>query len=102
MSYKYCSTAIHHRIQHKPETLSIRLLPTVMHAMLPLIACTLGSMPGALVYSHNMFLNVPLIADWQALAQHCKQYVNDNLAVPKHTNFNMTMLRVRKPSEENA
>ncbi len=36
-------------------------------------------MPGALAFRCDMFLNVPLIADWHTVAQHCKQYVNDNL-----------------------
>ena len=40
-------------------------------------------MPGALAFSHDMFLNVPLIADWHTIAQHCEQYVNDNL---RHAN----------------
>ena len=36
-------------------------------------------MPGALAFSRDMFLNVPLIADWQTIARHREQYVNDNL-----------------------
>jgi hypothetical protein len=42
-------------------------------------ASTLGSTPGALAFSRDMFLNVPLIADWHTIAQSCEQYVNDNL-----------------------
>eukprot|EP00957_Ditylum_brightwellii_P043595 3304418-Ditylum_brightwellii.AAC.3 len=26
-----------------------------------------------------MFLNIPLIADWEAITAQCKQHVNDNL-----------------------
>jgi hypothetical protein len=54
-------------------------LATAMHAMRVTTASTLGSMPGALAFSCNMFLNFPLIADWHTIAQHSKQYVNDNL-----------------------
>ncbi len=54
-------------------------LATAMHAMQVTTASTLGSMPGALAFSRNMSLNVPLIADWDTTAQHRKQYVNDNL-----------------------
>ena len=36
-------------------------------------------MPGALAFSRDMFLNVPLIADWQTIARRREQYVNDNL-----------------------
>ena len=49
-----------------------------MHAMQVTVASTLGSTPGVLAFSCNIFLNVPLIADWQTIAQHCKQHVNDN------------------------
>ena len=54
-------------------------LVTAMHAMRVTVASTLGSMPGALVFSRDMFLNVPIIADWQTIGQHCEQHVNDNL-----------------------
>ena len=50
-----------------------------MHAMRVTTASTLGSTPGALAFSRDMFLNVPLIADWHTIAQHREQYVNDNL-----------------------
>jgi hypothetical protein len=36
-------------------------------------------MRGTLAYSCNMFSNIPLTVDWQTIAQHCEQYVNDNL-----------------------
>ena len=54
-------------------------LVTAMHAMQVTIVTTLGTMPGALAFSHGMFLNVSLIADWQTIARRRKQYVNDNL-----------------------
>jgi hypothetical protein len=54
-------------------------LATVMHAMQTTIATTLGSTPGALAFACNMFLNVPLIADWQAYARTCEHHVNENL-----------------------
>jgi hypothetical protein len=37
------------------------------------------SAPGALASSRNMFLNVPLIADWRAIARACEHHVNENL-----------------------
>jgi hypothetical protein len=58
-------------------------LATAMHAMQVKIATTLNTMPGALTFSCDMFLNVPLIADWQTIARHRKQYVNDNLCHAK-------------------
>ena len=56
-----------------------QVLATAMHAMQVTIATTLGTMPGALAFSCDMFLNVPLIADWQTIARPSEQYVNDNL-----------------------
>jgi hypothetical protein len=50
-----------------------------MHAMQVTVATSLGSMPGARRFSRAMFLNIPLMADWHTIAQHCKQNVNDNL-----------------------
>ena len=54
-------------------------LVTAMHAMRVMTATTLGSMPGALAFSRDMFLNVPLIADWHDITRCHEQYVNDNL-----------------------
>jgi hypothetical protein len=54
-------------------------LETVMHAMQTSVATTLGSTPGALAFAQGMFLNVPLIADWQAIVRTCEHHVNENL-----------------------
>ena len=54
-------------------------LATAMHAMRTTIATTLGSTPGALAFSRDMFLNIPLVADWQAIAARREQHINDNL-----------------------
>ena len=58
-------------------------LANAMHAMRTTVATTLGSTPGALAFSRDMFLNIPLIADWQAIAQHREQFINENL---RHAN----------------
>jgi hypothetical protein len=54
-------------------------LATAMHAMQTTVATTLGSTPGALAFARDMFLNMPLIADWQAIARTCKHHSNQNL-----------------------
>jgi hypothetical protein len=54
-------------------------LATAMHAMQTTIATTLGSTSGALAFAWGMFLNVPLIADWQAIARTREHHVNENL-----------------------
>jgi hypothetical protein len=54
-------------------------LATAMHAMQTTAATTLGSMPGALAFAQDMFLNMPLIADWHAIARTLEHHVNENL-----------------------
>ena len=54
-------------------------LATTMHAMRTTVATTLGSKLGALAFSRDMFLNVPLVADWQTIAQNREQFINENL-----------------------
>jgi hypothetical protein len=54
-------------------------LATAMHDMQNTVATTLGSTLGALTFARDMFLNVPLIADWQAIACTCEHHVNENL-----------------------
>jgi hypothetical protein len=50
-----------------------------MHAMQTNVATTLGRTSGALAFAQDMFLNVPLIADWQAIVRTCEYHVNENL-----------------------
>ncbi len=54
-------------------------LATAMHAMQTTIAITLRSTLGALAFAWDMCLNVPLIADRQAIAHTCEHHVNENL-----------------------
>jgi hypothetical protein len=64
-------------------------LATAMHAMQTTIATTLGITTGALAFAQDMSLNVPLIADWQAIARTCEHHVNKS-------NVSLTMLRDNK------
>jgi hypothetical protein len=50
-----------------------------MHAMRADVHTTLGSSPGNLVFNRDMFLNIPLIADWHAITQKREHLVNENL-----------------------
>ena len=54
-------------------------LATAMHAMHTTVSTTLGRTPGSLAFAQDMFLNVPLIADWQAIAHLREHHVNENL-----------------------
>ena len=46
-----------------------KALATAMHAMRASVSTTLSSSPGALVFGRDMFLNIPLVADWHLIAQ---------------------------------
>ncbi len=54
-------------------------LATAMHAMQTTIATTLGSTPGSLAFAQDMFLNMLLIADLQAIVWNREHHVNENL-----------------------
>ena len=54
-------------------------LATAMHAMRTVVATSLGSTPGALAFSRDMLLNIPLVADWKAITRVREQRVNENL-----------------------
>ena len=54
-------------------------LATAMHAMHTIVATSFGSTPGALVFSRDMFLNIPLVVDWKAITNAREQRVNENL-----------------------
>jgi hypothetical protein len=54
-------------------------LATAMHAMQTTVATTLESTPGALAFARDMFLNMSLVADWQAIVRTCEHHVNENL-----------------------
>ena len=54
-------------------------LSTAMHAMRTTVATALGASPGALVFARDMFLDIPLIAEWQTIASRREQIVNESL-----------------------
>ncbi len=54
-------------------------LAIAMHAMQTTVATTSGSTPGALAFARDKFLNVLLIADWQAIARNCEHHVKENV-----------------------
>ncbi len=48
------------------------------------IHTTLGSSPDNLIFNRDMFLNIPLIVDWHAIAQKCEHLINENLMRENH------------------
>lgn len=63
----------------KAEDFVDEALSIAMHAMWANFHTTIGSSPGALVFNRDMFLNLPLIADWHAITMKQKHLVNHNL-----------------------
>ena len=49
------------------------------HALRTSVHTTLGSSPGALVFNRDMFLNIPLLADWHAITTKREHVINENL-----------------------
>ena len=48
-------------------------------------------MPGALAYARDMFLNVPLVADWTTISNRRQQLIQENLrkqSLVKHLPYN--------------
>ena len=54
-------------------------LATALHDIHTTVAITPVSAPGSLAFAQGMFLNVSLIADWQAIAHLGTHHVNENL-----------------------
>ena len=54
-------------------------LSIAMHAMRVGVHSTMGSSPGNLVFNRDMFLNIPLIADWHAITIKQVHLINENL-----------------------
>ena len=50
-----------------------------MHAMITTVATTFVSTPSTLAFSRDVFLNVPLVADWQTISRKREHHVNENL-----------------------
>ncbi len=50
-----------------------------MHAMRVGIHLTMGSSPGNLIFNRDMFLNIPLIANWHAITLNQEHLINENL-----------------------
>ena len=54
-------------------------LAITMHAMCAGTHSMLRNSPGNLVFNRDMFLNIPLIADWHAVTKQREHLVNENL-----------------------
>ena len=54
-------------------------LSICQHALRTSVHTTLGSSPGTLVFNRDMFLNIPLLADWHAITTKREHVINENL-----------------------
>ena len=54
-------------------------LATAIYSIRVNVANTLKVSPGSLVFGRDMFLDIPLIADWQTIQQHRQTLVNETL-----------------------
>ena len=54
-------------------------LATAMHSMRVNFTTTLKVSPESLVFGRDIFLDIPLIADWQMIQQHRQKLVNERL-----------------------
>src|SRR6056300_2025318 len=61
------------------EALVDEALAAAQHALRATVSTTLGGSPGSLVFGRDMFLDVPLIADWHLIATRREQLVNEAL-----------------------
>jgi hypothetical protein len=61
-----------------------------MHAMRVAIQSTLGCSLGGFTFNRDMFLNIPLIADWHTITQRQEHLINENLIREnkKHCQYN--------------
>ncbi len=50
-----------------------------MHGVRAGVHSTLSSSPGNHIFNRDMFLNIPLIADWHALTQKREHLIHENL-----------------------
>jgi len=53
-------------------------LSIAMHAMRVGVHSTMGSRPANLVFNRDMFLNIPLIADWHAITLKREHLINES------------------------
>jgi hypothetical protein len=54
-------------------------LAAALHAAPSTIHRTLGMTPGNIVFSRDMFLNIPLLTDFQILKERRQAVIDDNL-----------------------
>jgi hypothetical protein len=69
----------HPRTWPVPKNTINEALSIAMHAVRAAIHSTLESSPGSLTFNRDMFLSIPLIADWYMITQRQEHLINENL-----------------------
>jgi hydroxypyruvate isomerase len=67
-----------HNVQQANDLVDAALA-TAQHAMRTTVHRTLNMSPGALIFQRDMLLNIPLIADLQAIHERRQLIINENL-----------------------
>jgi hypothetical protein len=62
-----------------PKEFVNEALSIAMHAMRAAIHSTLGRSPGSCTFNRDMFINIPLIADWRTITQRQEHLINKNV-----------------------
>jgi hypothetical protein len=69
----------HHKNITNAKEIVDEALSIAMHAVRVGIHSKLSSSSGSLVFNRDMFLNIPLIADWHAITQKREHLIHENL-----------------------
>jgi hypothetical protein len=69
----------HHKILPMQQEFVDEALSIAMYAIRAGLHSTLGSSPGSLAFNGDMFLNIPLIANWHAITQKSEHLIHENL-----------------------
>lgn len=67
------------RWQRQANDLVNEALGIAQHSLRCGVYTALGSSPGSFVFNRDIFLNIPLIADWQMLTEKREHQANENL-----------------------
>ena len=69
------------RVQNESHANEImdEALAMAMYALRATVHTTLGTSPGSIIFSRDMFLNIPLVADWHMLTKRREHLINYNL-----------------------
>ena len=72
------------RSESQTNELIDKALAMAIYVMRAMVHTTLGTSPGTIVIGRDMFLNIPLVADWHILKKKRKHLINYGLRRENH------------------